>query len=94
MKIRSISALLLIICLFLTFSFSSYALPVNITLQEKAEFLDTLKILAGTNGNYRLNEKLTRAEAATFAVRILGQDLHVLLNSKTYSEISSSLPGC
>ena len=92
MKIRSISALLLIICLFLTFSFSSYALPVNITLQEKAEFLDTLKILAGTNGNYRLNEKLTRAEAATFAVRILGQDLHVLLNSETYRKASSTYP--
>lgn len=91
-KVRTVSVTFLIICLLLTCSFSSYALPVNITLQEKAEFLDSLKILAGVNGDYRLNEKLTRAEAATFAVRILGQELHVLLNSETYRQASSTYP--
>lgn len=90
MKIRSASVIL-VICLLITFSFPSYALSGK-TIQEKAEFLDNLNILAGTNGDYRLNDKLTRAEAATFAVRILGQELHVLLNSETYRKASSSYP--
>jgi len=92
MRGRSVSAIILVACLLLTFSFSSYALPVNTTLQEKAEFLATLKILEGSNNDYHLNDKLSRAEAATFAVRILGQQLHVLLNSDTYRKASSVYP--
>jgi len=46
----------------LTFTFSSFALPANASLQEKADLLNTLKILEGTTtGDYKLNSKLTRA---------------------------------
>ena len=92
MKVKSVLLSFLIVCLVLSLSFSSYALPVNVTLQEKAEFLETLRILVGTNGDFRLNEKLTRAEAATFAVRVLGQEYHVLLNAETYKKASAKFP--
>lgn len=92
MKVRSVALTFLVVCLLFTFIFPAYALPVNATLQEKADLLNTLKILEGSNGDYHFNDKLTRAEAATFAVRILGQQLHVLLNADTYREASSRFP--
>lgn len=92
MKVKSVLALILVVCLLLSYNLSTYASPTSATLQEKAEILGTLKILEGSNGNYLLNEKLTRAEAATFAVRILGQQLHVLLNADTYRKESSIFP--
>lgn len=84
-RFKSISAIFLIIFILSTLSFSSLAVPVNSTLQQKAEVLNTMNILTGFNGDYLLNNKLTRAEAATFAVRVLGQQLHVIVNSKSYS---------
>ncbi|WP_252891758.1 S-layer homology domain-containing protein [Thermoclostridium stercorarium] len=92
MKRRSVPVTFLIVTLLFTFSFSSFAIPANVSLLEKADFLSTLKILEGSNGDYLLNEKLSRAEAATFAVRILGQNLHVLLNDDSYRKASAVFP--
>lgn len=63
---------------------SSFALSGTASQQEKVKLLDDLRIFTGSNGDYRLNDKLSRSEAAALAVRILGKDLHVLLNSATY----------
>ena len=92
MKGRAVGVLFLVISLLLTFTFSSFALPVNVSVQEKADLLNTLKILEGSNGDYQLDKKLTRAEAATFAVRILGQQLNVLLNAETYKKAAAKFP--
>ena len=93
MKGRAVGVSFLVVVLLLTFTFSSFALPANASLQEKADLLNTLKILEGTTtGDYKLNSKLTRAEAATFAVRVLGQQLHVLLNADTYRKASAVFP--
>ncbi|ANX00218.1 S-layer protein [Thermoclostridium stercorarium subsp. leptospartum DSM 9219] len=92
MRGRTVAVTFLIMSLLISFGLSSYALPASSSLQEKADFLNTLKILEGTNGDYRLNEKLTRAEAATFAVRILGQYFHVLLNDSTYRKAAAVFP--
>lgn len=62
------------------------ALPQITTLQQKAEFLDELSILAGANGSYMLDEKLRRSEAAAFAVRLLGKEYHVLVSSASYKQ--------
>lgn len=79
---------ILTVAILLTSTVTTLALPQISTLQEKAELLEELKVLAGTNGNYRLNEKLSRSEASTFAVRILGKEIHVLVNSSTYKKTS------
>jgi len=93
MKGRAVGVSFLVVVLLLTFTFSSFALPANASLQEKADLLNTLKILEGTTtGDYKLNSKLTRAEAATFAVRVLGQQLHVLLNAETYKKAAAKFP--
>lgn len=87
-KLRSLLILFLMLCMITTMSLATYALPVNATLQDKAEFLDDLNILAGSNGDYHLNDQLTRSEAAALAVRILGKELHVLVNASTYKYTS------
>jgi len=62
----------------------SLALPLAATQQQKVQLLDELRIFTGSNGDYRLNDKLSRSEAAALAVRIMGKDYEVLLNSSKY----------
>lgn len=74
------------VVLLISSTVSSLALPQKSSMQEKAELLEKLKILTGSNGDFRFNDKLSRSEAATFAVRILGKEIHVLVNSSTYKK--------
>lgn len=62
----------------------SFALSGTATAQEKVKLLDNLRIFTGSNGDYRLNDQLSRSEAAALAVRTLGKELYVLLNSSSY----------
>lgn len=80
--ISILSAVILLVSLIIP----SQAFSKINTLQDKAEFLDTLSILTETYGDYRLNDKLSRSEAAAFAVRLMGKELHVLLNASTLKE--------
>ena len=66
----------------------SLALPSTATQQEKVKLLDDLRIFTGANGDYRLNDQLSRSEAAALAVRVLGKELQVLLNSASYRNTS------
>lgn len=77
---------ILTVAIIITSTVSSLALPQKSSVQEKAELLEKLKILTGSNGDFRFNDKLSRSEAATFAVRILGKEIHVLVNSSTYKK--------
>jgi len=79
---------ILVISLILSFLVSmapiSFALPAMATQQQKVQLLDELRIFTGSNGDYRLNDKLSRSEAAALAVRIMGKDYEVLLNASKY----------
>ena len=78
----------LVICLILSLLTSmatiSFALPAMATQQQKVQLLDELRIFTGSNGDYRLNDKLSRSEASALAVRIMGKDYEVLLNASKY----------
>ena len=79
---------ILVIGLILSFLTSmatmSFALPAMATQQQKVQLLDELQIFTGSNGDYRLNDKLSRSEASALAVRIMGKDYEVLLNASKY----------
>ena len=54
------------------------------TLEEKASRLNKLGILKGDGKSYNLTGTLTRQEAATFIVRLLGAEKEVMTNSASY----------
>ncbi len=81
---KTILVVCLIFSLLTSMTATSFALPKTATQQEKVKLLDDLRIFTGSNGDYRLNDQLSRSEAAALAVRIMGMELHVLLNSSTY----------
>lgn len=64
------------------------ALPADKTTQEKAQLLNTLKIISGTNGEFNLSNQVRRSEAATFIVNLLGKGAHVAANKAQYSVTS------
>lgn len=70
----------------LIYVFTLYMVPVSAdTLDDRAKALNTLSILRGDGGNFNLGAQLKRGEAATFMVRMLGQENHVLANKEIYS---------
>jgi len=83
-KLRSILTLGLIFMLMASMSPISTAFSKLTSESEKVQLLSDLKIFKGSDGDYRLNDKLTRSEASALAVRILGQELHVLVNAADY----------
>lgn len=54
------------------------------TLEEKASRLNKLGILKGDGKSYNLTGTLTRQEAATFIVRLLGAEKEVMTNASSY----------
>lgn len=58
------------------------------TLEQKANRLNTLSILRGDGKSYNLAGTLTRQEAATFIVRLLGAEKEVLANKRRYSAVN------
>ena len=83
-KLRSIFVLGLVLIL-TTMATVSSALPKTALENEKVQLLNDLKIFTGSNGDYRLNDKLARSEASALAVRILGKELHVRLQKNKVS---------
>lgn len=57
------------------------------SLEAKADRLNQLNILKGDGKSYNLVGTLTRQEAATFIVRLLGMENKVLSNTETLSKI-------
>lgn len=88
-KGRTVFILVIMFSLIITsVSTMSFALSGTATQMEKVQLLSDLRIFTGTNGDFRLNEKLSRSEASALAVRILGKELHVLLNAPTLRNTS------
>lgn len=85
-KGRSILVLGLVLSLLTSMTSGSFALSKTATEQEKVQLLNDLSIFTGYNGDYRLNDKLTRSEAAALAVRLMGKEIHVLTNTATYNK--------
>lgn len=85
-KGRSILIFGLIFSLIASMAPTSNALPATATEQEKVQLLNNLNIFTGFNGDYRLNDKLTRSEAAALAVRMLGKEKYLLVNKDSYSK--------
>ncbi len=85
---RTILVVALILSLMTSMATISSALPKAAAQQDKVLLLSELKVFTGYNGDYRLNDKLSRSEAAALAVRMLGKETHVLLNATNYSRTS------
>ena len=56
------------------------------SIDEKAEILNKLDILSGSDGNYNLEAKLKKCDAAAFIVKFLGAADEVESNKDLYSE--------
>jgi hypothetical protein len=69
---------------------TSFAATTNVSVEGKAQILNTLGILRGTGTGYNLEGKLKRSEAATFIVRFLGVENEVLADRTDYSNTDYS----
>jgi hypothetical protein len=64
--------------------FSSFSFGEEKSLDDKAYALNVLTILKGMDGDYNYMGELTRAQAATFIVRLMGKEDYVLSNKKKF----------
>ncbi len=82
---KRILTIFLLIALVLTSALSVNVLAAEKTSQEKAEALNTVKVLTGVNGEYNLSSQLRRSEAVTFIVRLIGKADYVIQHKAQYS---------
>jgi hypothetical protein len=82
---RRLLMILLVISVLLSMMSPTVALPADKTTQEKAQLLNTLKMISGTNGEFNLSNQVRRSEAAAFIVNLLGKGAHVTANKAQYS---------
>lgn len=78
----------LIIGLSMPLSIKINAKETNLSRNNQAEVLNKLDILRGSGESFELDKKLTRAEAATFIVRLLGKEDLVNSQKDQYSYTS------
>jgi len=83
-RLRSILSIGLVFMIIASLTSISTASSQIVTENEKVQLLNDLKIFKGSNGDYRLDDKLTRSEASALAVRILGKESDVLVNAANY----------
>jgi hypothetical protein len=77
-------AFMLSIVLLFTLSFGNFVGAVSQS-NEKAIILNKLSILAGDGNGYNLTGELTRGQAITFIVRMMGQESYVTANKAKYA---------
>jgi hypothetical protein len=82
--IKRFFTLMLLVSLIVSSLTTSFA-ATNVSVEGKAQILNTLGILRGTGTGYNLEGKLKRSEAATFIVRFLGVENDVLADRTDYS---------
>lgn len=66
--------------------FSSFTFAEEKSLDDKAYALNVLNILKGMDGDYNFMGELTRAQAATFIVRLMGKEDYVISNKKKFNK--------
>lgn len=76
--------IIFLVIIMLTFLFSNFA-GAESNNNEKATMLNKLSILQGDGSSFNLNSQLTRSEALTFIIRMMGQENNVLTNKNNYS---------
>lgn len=81
------ASLVLAITLLFSFSLTIFA---ETSTSDKANTLNKLTILQGNGIDFNLNGQLSRSEAITFIIRIMGQEKDVLDNKTRYSQTSFS----
>ena len=83
--------IVLTIILSLLFSMSAMANETEVvTTEDIAVLLGQMNLISGDGDGYKLEEQLTRAEASTFVVKLLGKESKVLENKAMY--IKSNFP--
>lgn len=82
--VKKCFGLILVFAILLTMLLPAAASTADKTTQEKAQILNSLQIISGTNGQFNLNNQVTRAEAATFIVKLLGKGSEVNTNAARY----------
>ena len=87
---RRIITLMLVVSMIVSSITTSFAATTNVSVEGKAQILNTLGILRGTGTGYNLEGKLKRSEAATFIVRFLGMENEVLADRTDYSNTDYS----
>lgn len=85
-KARSFCTYILVVLMLM----SSFTYGEKKSLDDKAYALNVLSILKGMDGDYNFMGDLTRAQAATFIVRLMGKEDYVLSNQKKF--ISTPFP--
>lgn len=80
MYIKKLAAIALAFGIAISSIFSSFAYDLD-SINTKADILNKLSILTGTLNGYNLDKNITRGEAATFIVKVLGKDKYVKENA-------------
>lgn len=85
MRFKSFQAVIIVICILITIILPVYA-DQEKTSNEKADILNTLKIVLGDGKSYNLDLPLKRSEAAGYIVRLIGKDGYVTESKSKYSK--------
>ena len=82
--LRKLLIIVLIMSMVMAMMLPASALSADITTQEKAQVLNKLKIISGTNGEYKLGNQVSRPEAVTFIVKLIGKGNEVETHKDQY----------
>lgn len=85
MKMKKLLSIILSLAILTVTAMTSVSAAVvpEADIEEMADALNKLNILQGANGDYMLDNYMTRAEAAAFIVRMLGKENYVKENSES-----------
>lgn len=86
---RNIKKVMILLCLFIV-STSILSFAENDKTEIEVDVLHQLGLIVGDGVDFKLEKTLTRAEAATFIVRLLGQETEVITRKAMYSNSNFS----
>lgn len=79
---KLLSFILAAVIVIMSLSSVAYAKTETVDIDKIADSLNKLNILQGSNGNYLLNNNITRAEATALIIRMLGKENYVKENAE------------
>lgn len=86
--IKKLGTYFIVILMIITSSSFSYAASNSYDRNDKVDILNSVSILRGNGNSYNLDSQLKRSEAATFIVRLIGEEEKVIRNKSAYSDTS------
>jgi len=78
---KSLHLILTALIIISLLSSAAYANTITTDINKMADSLNKLNILQGSNGDYLLNNNITRAEATALIIRMLGKENYVKQNA-------------